>query len=155
MVLKSKDVYGDERKVDQLIPIHYAGALNDIGLAINALAHLKGWYDPAKTDFEALLLMASEIFEAVEELRNGHDVKEVYYLLGEGIVQEVRYMDMQRALELGKAGTKPEGVPIELADAIIRILDFAAEHGIDIEGAMRAKHAYNATRPHRHGGKLI
>lgn len=35
---------------------------------------------------------------------------------------------------------------VELADAIIRILDYAAEHQYDVGGAMREKMIYNATR---------
>jgi NTP pyrophosphatase (non-canonical NTP hydrolase) len=39
----------------------------------------------------------------------------------------------------------------ELADAIIRIMDFSGKLGLDIPGAMLAKMAYNAKRPHMHG----
>ena len=42
----------------------------------------------------------------------------------------------------------------ELADAIIRILDFAGGETLDIENALRAKMIYNEGRPYRHGGKL-
>lgn len=48
---------------------------------------------------------------------------------------------------------KPEGIPIELADCIIRILDYCGKEGIDIEEAIKIKHEYNLTRPYRHGGK--
>lgn len=44
-------------------------------------------------------------------------------------------------------------VPIELADAIIRILDYCGYAGIDIDAAVERKHEYNKTRPYRHGGK--
>lgn len=42
----------------------------------------------------------------------------------------------------------------ELADIIIRALDTAAARGIDIGKAVEAKHEFNKTRPHKHGGKL-
>lgn len=48
---------------------------------------------------------------------------------------------------------KPEGIPIELADIILRVLDIAGGFGIDIEEALRLKHAHNAHRPYLHGGK--
>ena len=51
------------------------------------------------------------------------------------------------------SGGKPEGIPIELADVIIRILDYCGYAGIDIEAAIRQKHEYNKSRPYRHGGK--
>jgi NTP pyrophosphatase (non-canonical NTP hydrolase) len=49
---------------------------------------------------------------------------------------------------------KPEGIPTELADIIIRVLDICANWGIDISAAIADKMAYNETRPYRHGGKL-
>jgi NTP pyrophosphatase (non-canonical NTP hydrolase) len=42
----------------------------------------------------------------------------------------------------------------ELADAVIRIMDFSGKLGLDIPGAMLAKMAYNAKRPHMHGRKF-
>jgi NTP pyrophosphatase (non-canonical NTP hydrolase) len=48
---------------------------------------------------------------------------------------------------------KPEGLPIELADAVIRILDYCEYAGIDLGVAIRQKMAYNELRPYRHGGK--
>lgn len=108
--------------------------LEDVMGRANQLAHEKGWYDPPKTEFEAMLLMISEITEASEELRDGHRLDEIY---------------------LKDGSTKPEGVPIELADAVIRIADFCKEHDIDLVLAITVKMSYNATREHRHGGKAI
>jgi NTP pyrophosphatase (non-canonical NTP hydrolase) len=42
----------------------------------------------------------------------------------------------------------------ELADIIIRALDSSAELKIDIGRAVAVKHAFNRTRPRRHGGKI-
>lgn len=41
----------------------------------------------------------------------------------------------------------------EFADIIIRVLDCSMQMGIDIERAVRLKHAYNQSRPYLHGGK--
>jgi len=35
---------------------------------------------------------------------------------------------------------------VEMADAVIRIFDYCAGHGLDLEGAYREKMAYNASR---------
>ena len=104
--------------------------------AINNWAEDKGWNKQLNTTPESigasLLLMTSEITEAFEEVRNGHDINEIY-----------------------TKDSKPEGLPIELADCIIRILHFCEYHNIDIEKALIIKMKYNRSRPLRHGGKLI
>lgn len=41
----------------------------------------------------------------------------------------------------------------ELADIVIRALDTARRLKIDIVRAILTKHAYNQTRPHKHGNK--
>lgn len=39
----------------------------------------------------------------------------------------------------------------ELADIIIRALDLSARLGIDIQRAVESKHAFNTSRPYKHG----
>lgn len=95
----------------------------------NAIAH--GWWDEKRSFPEVIALVHSELSEALEEYRMGFGPDLIYP---------------------GKDG-KPEGLPIELADAILRILDYCACAGIDIEEALKLKHAYNKGRPYRHGGK--
>lgn len=82
---------------------------------------------------EDIALMHSELSEALEDFRNGKTPIETWH----------------------DENTKPCGIPIELADVIIRILHFAGKHGIDIEAAVRKKMDYNKTRPFKHGGKVI
>ena len=78
---------------------------------INKTAHEKGWYEKGERNFhEVVALMHSELSEALEEWRAGHGITEV-------------------RIENGK----PEGVPIELADAYIRIIDTCHELELPIE----------------------
>ena len=41
----------------------------------------------------------------------------------------------------------------ELADVIIRIMDYAERRNLDVAGALLAKMEFNKTRSSRHGGK--
>lgn len=111
--------------------------LNDLAYDCNELSRRKGWLDEKRTFGDYVSLMHSELSEALEEYRNGRDYDEVYYN------------------ESADDINKPEGIPIELADCIIRILQFCGEEGIDIQEAYELKMQYNGTRPHRHGGKVI
>lgn len=81
---------------------------------------------------EILMLCVSELSEAYEEYRAGHNLKLIY---------------------LGENG-KPEGFPVEIADTIIRLMDLCKEKDIPIQRAWVEKSEYNRTRPYRHGGKL-
>ncbi len=97
--------------------------------AVHALAVEKGWYQGQVRQVpELLCLIHSELSEALEEYRRGHVERE----------------------ENGK----PEGVGAELADTVIRCFDMAEYLGLDLEEVMTRKHAYNKSRPYRHGGKL-
>jgi hypothetical protein len=50
--------------------------------------------------------------------------------------------------------SKPEGVVVEFADAVIRIMNACGGYSWSLYTAIRDKVDYNRTRPHRHGGKL-
>lgn len=46
---------------------------------------------------------------------------------------------------------KPEGMAVEMIDCIIRILDWCGYAKVDVEKVLEEKHAYNVTRPYKHG----
>lgn len=94
---------------------------------------------------EKLLLVHSEITEAVEEYRKGNPFRLTYEFDQEGMMRQASSLPI----------AKPEGFPTELADAVIRILDLAEACGIDLEGEIERKMEHNLTRPQRHGGKLL
>ena len=93
----------------------------------------KGWYEAPRQVPELLCLIHSEVSEALEEFRNGHAPTEAY-------------------ISESKPG-KPEGIPVELADVLIRIADMCGYYGIDLAEAIRVKLEYNSQRSYRHGGK--
>jgi len=102
----------------------------------NAVDH--GWWEdkPAISItltevLSKIALCHAELSEAVEEVRKG---KGFYgYRVEEG---------------------KPEGLVVELADAVIRIADLCEALELDLENAIRQKHEYNKTRPYKHGKKI-
>ena len=104
--------------------------INDFAKEVHENAVKHGWWDEERSFGEIIALCYSELSEALEEYRGKKDI--LYYNEG-----------------------KPEGIAVEMADCIIRILDWAAKNEIDLEFVMQLKHKYNVTRPYRHGGKVI
>lgn len=98
-----------------------------------------GDYIIAMYNGNRLMLIAGEATEAHEELRNGKDPSETYYATGNNDTGALQ---------------KPEGVPSELADIIIRVFDHAEELGIDLASVIKEKLEYNATRLNMHGRKF-
>lgn len=85
------------------------------------------WEEGNERNFgEMVALIHSELSEALEEHRAGRDA--IYILEG-----------------------KPEGIAVELADAVIRIFDLFFILGVDMELVMDMKMDYNDTRPYKHG----
>jgi hypothetical protein len=113
----------------------FARAFNELQRDIHDTAKAKGWYDGApRTALEAHMLIVSEIAEATEEVRKG--TPPLYF---EGPSDNPL--------------SKPEGELVEIADAIIRAMDYCASRGWDLGDAIERKHTFNKTRPYRHGGK--
>jgi NTP pyrophosphatase (non-canonical NTP hydrolase) len=84
---------------------------------------------------EKLMLVVTELAEAMEEFRDGRELHAVRY-------------------EHSASGSKPEGIPIELADAVIRIFDLCKANSIDLESAIRHKLDFNKNRPYKHNRLL-
>jgi NTP pyrophosphatase (non-canonical NTP hydrolase) len=92
----------------------------------NAAAH--GWWDgDDHNDAEKIALMHSELSEALEAMRHGNPPDD--------------HIPMFSSVEA------------ELADVVIRIMDFAGKNDLRLAEAIEAKHTYNKTRPVKHGGK--
>lgn len=139
--------------------------LKELGASANATAVEKGWYDckrckgtgtapfPAPAPClacegtgrkarelpTALMMMVSELCEALEDYRNGNN--------GQPLSHWGWYKECE------KTDPKPEGFPMEMADALIRIVETCHHYGVDLDEAVRVKMEYNKSRPYRHGGK--
>jgi NTP pyrophosphatase (non-canonical NTP hydrolase) len=105
----------------------------------------KGFHDEPMNIGEKLMLVVSEVSEALEADRreryadisnfNGLFTKNVH---GENKLFEVAIKDTFED---------------ELADAMIRIGDICGALNIDIEEHVKRKMIYNSNRPHKHGKK--
>ena len=98
---------------------------------IHQIAVEHGWWDSSERNVgEAFMLMVSEISEAMEYARKDWNAPD------DKIPQFT-------------------GVEAELADCIIRILDFAGGYNLNVVQALLAKMEFNRNRPYKHGGKLF
>jgi NTP pyrophosphatase (non-canonical NTP hydrolase) len=122
--------------------------LNELAKDIHQNAVNHGWWEKEREFGSLIALMHSELSEALEEHRNGRDF--TWYNCEHCNSKEHCEKPPKRCTK-----AKPEGIPIELADCIIRILVYCGKEGIDIEKAIRIKHEYNKTRSYRHGGKTL
>ena len=96
-----------------------------------------------------------ELSQALEEYRNARPM--VYcanldcgILQNRGTTEDTCYNVC--GFMAGKA--KPEGIAVEMADCMIRVLDWFGKEGLDADAILRAKMEYNKTRPYTHGGKV-
>ena len=101
--------------------------LIDLQRDIHQLAVLKGWWDEPRNDGELIALIHREVSECLEALRDGNPPD--------------------------KHVPEYNSAEVELADAVIRILDMAEARRWRVAEAMVAKHEFNRSREWKHGGK--
>ena len=111
--------------------------LRDIQKAVWRTAEEHGWHKDDDNIPVKLVMIHSEVSEALEEYRNTPPECKVSYL----------YYNVD--------SDKPEGFGIELADVVIRVLDLAEMLGIDLTNLILTKMEYNKSRPYRHGNKRV
>lgn len=110
----------------------------------NAVAH--GWWDDPRTFGEIISLCHSELSEALEELRANRPM--IYYPCNAGglCVDDrpddnmscgSRVLDKENPGAACKAKSKkPEGIAVELADCIIRVLDYFGKEEFDTDALL-------------------
>jgi len=138
-----------------------ASTLDVLGSLVGEINVANGWdtsrgmiaspddYDPkwvVAHKIAELGLIDTEVSEAIEEVRHGRAMSETYYPTVQGEYSHQPGTDFP---------VKPEGVPSELADVLIRVLDIADAYGINLGRIVVEKLNHNATRGQHHGGKAL
>lgn len=107
--------------------IDFIASFIELSAQVHQNAVDKGWWGDKRNDGEAIALMHSELSEALESMRNGNpESKKIP----------------------GFTNTEEE-----LADTIIRIMDYAGGNNLRVAEALIAKVNYNRGRSYKHGGK--
>jgi len=122
--------------------------IKDMAKQISEIAISKGWRDGEQNFAADIANFHDEISETWREHANNHDINEIYFKCN----MTLQCMDYPLKCETCK-NAKPCGIPIELFDAISRILEACVYYGIDIEKAAKLKMEFNKSRPYRHGNK--
>lgn len=122
----------------------------------NAVDH--GFWDTAHDFPHHVMMIVTELVEAVDEDRAGHSAHYYRGPLGLYSEDEVAHTSDGAPYIVGSAPTdggrtlvKPEGADVELIDTVIRCLDVLAARGADIDQLLHEKAAYNARREYLHG----
>lgn len=126
---------GIEEQLQQVVDLQFVKSLSQMGARCYSNAHAHGFwpqdYTPTaehnagRNDGEAIALKHSELSELLEAVRDGNPPSK-------------KIPEFTQAEE-------------ELADLLIRALDYAHGRGFRLAEAVLAKHAYNLGRPHKHG----
>lgn len=105
--------------------------LNELAKEAHQIAVEHGWWSPEPSFGDLVALMHSELSEALEEYRAGNRIRPgqptpMVYYSGGGYV----------ATDTTECCKKPEGIAVELADCIIRILDWMGKEQMDADKLM-------------------
>jgi NTP pyrophosphatase (non-canonical NTP hydrolase) len=103
--------------------------LDEMMETAHAINVKNGWWEQDRNDGELIALMHSELSEALEHLRHGNPPSDHIPTFS--------------------------GVEEEMADVVIRVLDFCSARNLRITEAINAKLLFNAGRGYKHGGKKI
>jgi len=150
-------------------------SLPEMQRRIHEWAISKEWRGPnaetQRTTGDDIALIVSEAAEALEAFRDCAEPTRIWWTYDvevEGVKfkhcseEQLKIIwncddleEVEQMIEDLGLIPKPQGVGPELADCLVRILDYCEEHGIALLEMMQMVMSHNETRPIRHGGKHL
>jgi NTP pyrophosphatase (non-canonical NTP hydrolase) len=121
--------------------------LNKLSEQIYAANKEKGFWDEERNVGETLMLVVTELAEAMEVHRKTGDIR-----LDSAAMETVSGVSEDHFSSTFVMLAK-DTFGDEIADALIRLFDLAGGFGIDLDFHVSQKLRYNATREHKHGKK--
>ena len=114
--------------MSQTITLQQTSAIDQLVYLCHQNAVLHGFYEDESVNHVLIkmALVVTELSEVIEGFRNG-----------KGIKPDEHCPDFSNE-------------EIEVADSIIRLLDYAGWRNLRLGQALQAKHAYNVGRPYKH-----
>ena len=129
--------------------------IHKISKEIHANAVNKGFWPKDQNIGEKLMLIVSELSEAMEAHRNDNFCKDISKV-GEALTSAYSYPDKELIqkdfIHIFEAKVKDK-FEDELADTAIRLFDLAEAMNIDLSKHIWLKMSYNKTREYLHGKK--
>jgi NTP pyrophosphatase (non-canonical NTP hydrolase) len=117
------------------------GSLNYLAGRIAKWSVSKGWETNWHNVPGKLMLVVTELAEAMEWYRNFSQ-------------EDIQFLDDGKVdFSTDRPTDSFHGFRVEIADAVIRLLNLSASLGINIEAEIEAKMEKNEKRPYKHGGK--
>lgn len=153
---------------DNAIASREKNVMDKLQEAIMLWAEEKGWNqglnDRSFGDWMALL--HSEISEAYEDYREHRELNEIYYELdGDAMKRKYTHEEKNKIINAFWRDQsprpqeapvfKPCGIPIEMADLIIRVMHLAEFSRFNLFNMIELKMDYNQRRAFRHGNKKV
>lgn len=123
--------------------------LNELAKEAHQISVDHGWWEKEPSFGDLVSLMHSELSEALEEYRAGRPM--VWHGCLSPDPEAQRECEMNDRCKWGKdtckaRDKKPEGIAVELADCIIRILDWAGHEGTNVDYYIKTM---ESTRDHK------
>lgn len=119
--------------------------LNEISKQFHERAKQKGFWDEKREIGTLLMLVVSELSEALEADRKGLNARiDIFDFYFKSDFTDKQYSELFK-------DTIKDTFEDEIADTFIRLFDLVGFLGIDIDKHIELKMKFNATREHKHG----